>query len=261
VKKSHPLKKIARKVDNLLMLIDAKKVSNGKAAVFFDIDGTVSRDDSLELLITEIIRRKLLPYEKKEMYDKARMLWKSRETGFRDYIEIVIDIIPCLKDFSSNILNKVACDVVNENSYYYIFPWLLLIKLKCLGYKLIAVSGAPDFFTELYLPKIGIFTEEINATNWIVKNNVFTGDLDLSIIENKGKFIEKKYKDRFDLKKSIALGDTLSDVSMLKKVGKKIIINPTQELAIVAKKNKWPIVIERKDLILIFNKGQIDFEY
>jgi len=257
---TNPLQHISKKVDKLIKVIGAKKRRDGKAAVFFDIDGTVSRNDCLELLITEIIRRDLLPQEKVLMYEKARQLWKSRETGFSDYLKVVIEIIPFLKDFSGSILNKIAQDVVDSNNYYYVFPWLLLLKLKVMGYRLIAVSGAPQFMAEIFLAKIGLIAEEINASDYHLKDNIFTGEVDLRIIKNKGKYIEDKYKNIYNLKESIALGDTLNDVPMLEKIGRSIVINPTQDLAIEAKKRRWPIVIERKDLILIFPDGQIDLD-
>jgi len=45
---------------------------------------------------------------------------------------------------------------------------------------------------------------------------------------------------------------------MFRKVGKVVIINPTHAFAIEAKKNKWPIAMERKDLVLIFPEGQVE---
>lgn len=245
-------------VENLLKILQVHSPVKDGAAVFFDIDGTINRNDCLELLISEIARRGLLQDSKREIFEKKHKLWKSRELDFEDYLKIVIELIACLQFFSYDILEKIAQDVIRDHGYYYyLFPWMLLLKLKALGYKLIAISGAPTFMAKIYLDKIGLFPWEINGSNYIFKDHVFTGDIDLSILKNKGDFIEKKYKDLFDLKRCIALGDTISDISMFQKIGKIITVNPTHALAIEAKKNRWPTVVERKDLILIFPQGQL----
>lgn len=253
------LRLAAKQVENLLKTLQADKpIKPGSLAVFFDIDGTVNRNDCLELLISEIVRRDLLPPAKEKLFKKTRQLWKIREVGFENYLKNVIELIDYLKFFPYDILRKLAQDTIKRSgSYFYLFPWMLLLKLKAFGYKLIAISGAPKFMAKMYLDKIGLFPEEINGSKYIFKNNIFTGDVDINILKNKGDFIEKKYKNLFNLKQCVALGDTTSDISMFNKVGKNIAINPTYALAIEAKKNKWPVVMERKDLILIFPEGQL----
>jgi len=254
----YTVKLIGSQIENLLKVLKINKPVEGNAAVFFDIDGTVSRNDNLELLITEITNRDLLQNHKEEVVEKARKLWKSRDLDFKDYLKTVIEILPSLKFFSKDILEKIAQDIIEEQGgHYYIFPWMLLIRLKNLGYKLVAVSGAPSFMAEKYLDKIGLFPWKVHSSKWIFENNVFTGKIDLNILENKGDFIEEKYKDLFDLDQCIALGDTISDISMFQKVGKAIAINPTYALAQKAIEEKWAILLERKDLVLTFPEGRI----
>jgi len=111
---------------------------------------------------------------------------------------------------------------------------------------------------EMYLKKIGLFPWEIHSSKWIFKNKIFTGKINLNILKNKGAFIEKNYKNKFDLSECIALGDTASDIAMLNKIGKSIVINPTYALAEKAKLKKWPIVLERKDLLVVFPDGKLN---
>lgn len=248
----------SQKAEELLKLLELKKVDDSCAAVFFDIDGTVSRNDCLELLMLEIAKKDLLACTKEEIFEKTRELWKSRELDFDNYLKIVIALIPSLKFFSYDILKKIAHDAIQSHgSYYYLFSWMLLLKLKILGYHLIAVSGAPEFMIQMYLNRVGIFPSEINGSKYLFENNVFTGEVDISILKNKGDFIVNKYQNLYDLKRCIALGDTVSDASMFQKVGHSIAINPSRSLATLAKQNRWPIVLERKDLILFFPDGQV----
>ncbi len=48
---------------------------------------------------------------------------------------------------------------------------------------------------------------------------------------------------------SVVVGDTESDIPMLKLAGKPIAFNPNQRLYRYAKKHGWKIVVERKDVI------------
>ncbi|MBU0981653.1 HAD-IB family phosphatase [Patescibacteria group bacterium] len=254
----HSAELIGKQIEGLLQVLKVDTPVNGEMAVFFDIDGTVSRNDNLEMLITEITDRDLLPEDKECIVEKARMLWKNRDLDFEDYLKEVIEILPSLKLFSEDILEKIAEDVVSgRGGHYHLFPWMLLLRLKMMGYKLIAVSGAPSFMAKKYLSKIGLFPWALHSSEWIFDDGVFTGEIDLTILKNKGDFIEKTYKDVFDLSNCIALGDTASDIPMLEKVGKAIAINPTFALAQKAEKEKWTVLLERKDLVITFPDGQL----
>lgn len=249
---------IGQQIEGLLKILEINQPVKGEAAVFFDIDGTISRNDNLELLISEITNRNLLAYDKEKIVEESRSLWKSRDMDFKDYLKTVIDMLPNLKFFSRDILEKLAKDVIEgQGSHFYLLPWMFLTRLKTLGYKLIAISGAPCFMADMYLNKIGLFPWKVHSSEWIFENNVFSGKIDLSILMDKGKFIENTYKNVFNFTKCLALGDTASDISMLQKVGKAIAINPTYELAQKAIAEKWTVVLERKDLIVTFPDGQL----
>ena len=57
-----------------------------------------------------------------------------------------------------------------------------------------------------------------------------------------------------DLKKSMAVGDTETEIPVLNMVGRPIVFNPNQSLANYAKKKRWPIIVERKDVIYHLDK-------
>ena len=57
-----------------------------------------------------------------------------------------------------------------------------------------------------------------------------------------------------DLKNSIAVGDSASDIPMLLLVGKPIAFNPHRTFAEYAMKKKFAIVVERKDAIFDIKK-------
>lgn len=264
---------MAEKIQNSMLKIAEAKVSDfleqnrisgvdvgGSAAIFFDIDGTLSRSDNLELFIAQINRMNLLSPDKKESFEKQHRLWKCRELGFESYLQLIIHLLSCLKGFPEGIFQNAVKEIWKYNgAHYFVFPWLLLMRLKLMGYKIIAISGAPSFMADCFLKEVGIFADEINCSQYLFKDNMFTGEIDLSIIKNKGDFVEKKYGKIFDLSKCIAIGDTLNDCTMLEKVGKPLAINPTLELAKLADERNWPIIIERKDLIISIRNKRAEF--
>ena len=52
---------------------------------------------------------------------------------------------------------------------------------------------------------------------------------------------------------SIAIGDTATDIAMLAVVENPIAFNPNDALGTAAEKNRWPIVLERKDCIYVLS--------
>ena len=51
------------------------------------------------------------------------------------------------------------------------------------------------------------------------------------------------------LKDSIGVGDSEADIPFLKLVDHPICFNPNKKLQLVAKKKKWKVVVERKDVV------------
>ncbi|MFC1600072.1 HAD family hydrolase [Patescibacteria group bacterium] len=255
------IKTVSGQITKLLNFLDIDVCKNGDRAIFFDVDGTLSRDDCLELLISTIIQEGLIPQEEQNRsYKCAREAWKNHDISFHDYLDLVIKATASLKQLSEEELNNIVKSLVKNKGYYYLFTWLMLIRLKTMGYKLIAVSGAPDFMLREFLKNAGIFTDSIDSSRYIFKDGKFTGEIDLSVIKDKGAYITNKFGKDLDFSKCIALGDTVNDLKLFEPVGKVVTVNPTFELAEVAKKKKWPIVVERKNLILVFPKAEIEID-
>jgi phosphoserine phosphatase len=57
------------------------------------------------------------------------------------------------------------------------------------------------------------------------------------------------YEHKLDFAGSYGVGDTESDISFLKLVEHPIAFNPNQNLKSAALKEKWAIVVEKKDVI------------
>ncbi|MDP1719050.1 MAG: HAD-IB family hydrolase, partial [bacterium] len=69
-------------------------------------------------------------------------------------------------------------------------------------------------------------------------------------ILDKAKILQRAVeKNGLTLKGSIGVGDTASDIAFLSLVDKPICFNPNKKLYDHAKKKKWIIAVERKDVI------------
>ena len=60
-----------------------------------------------------------------------------------------------------------------------------------------------------------------------------------------------------DIEQSYAVGDTESDIQMFRMVKNPICFNPNRKLYAVAQSENWPVVVERKDLILQIQGKQV----
>jgi phosphoserine phosphatase len=75
----------------------------------------------------------------------------------------------------------------------------------------------------------------------------------IDLISDKAKILKRAVeKENLTLNGSIGVGDTESDIRFLKLVDNPICFNPNKKLFNYAKKKKWSIVVERKNVIYKF---------
>jgi len=70
---------------------------------------------------------------------------------------------------------------------------------------------------------------------------------------NKGTILQRAVrKENLTLKDSISVGDTESDIPMLDLTDTSIAFNPNMMLLRHARRQKWEVVVERKDVVYKF---------
>lgn len=220
-------------------------------AVFFDVDGTLSRDSLLIMFIHMLSLKNILPTNQAKKIQQAKKAFVQREWEYDEYAQLIIDTVNTIHGLDYDTFTHILNMMFDEfGTKYYVITYILLKKLQDLGYKLIAVSGAPDFTLPEFFKRINLKVDHIFATKFIFENNVFVAD-DVTVVRGKGQFIkEQAQKLKIDLNQSIALGDTSSDISMFEAIKYPLAINPNYELATYCKQNNVPFVIERKNLVL-----------
>lgn len=222
-----------------------------KLAVF-DIDGTIFRSSLVIELINGLVRAGIFPKSVKQEMEKEYLAWLDRRGSYEAYVNKAVAIYVkhiAGKNFAK--VNKAARSVIGfHKDRVYRFTRDLIKRLKKEKYLLAAISGSPSYIVRQYAKAIG-FTVFF-GTELEVKSGKFTGKAkSLDSAFHKAKLVKNlklKYPN-INFKNSIAVGDTESDIPMLKLVGRPIAFNPNLQLAKYAKRKGWEIVVERKDVI------------
>jgi|SRR3989344_3157159 len=219
----------------------------------FDIDGTIFRSSLVIELVRGLVRHNIFPKKAEAEVQKEYLAWLNRRGAYGNYIKKVVEIyIKYIAGKSSTKVFKVAREVVKyQRDRTYRYTRDLIKQLKKEKYFLAAISGSPTYIVSSYAKAVGFnacFGTEIE-----IRKGKFTGKvLNLDAAYNKKKvlmdFVASK-KMIADWQGSTAVGDTESDIEMLSLVGRPIAFNPNHQLAKEAKKRKWKIVVERKDVI------------
>ncbi|MDE2311684.1 MAG: HAD family phosphatase [Patescibacteria group bacterium] len=223
-----------------------------KKLAIFDIDGTIFRSSLVIELSHELVRRGIFPLGARREIRKEYLAWLDRKGTYEAYIDKVVRIyIKHIRGRDYAAAKRAAAAVIAEQKdRTYRFTRNLIKKLKRQKYFLVAISGSPSYIVESYARAIGF--NKFYGTELEVKRGVFTGRvLSLESAYHKDRIIKALVRQypSINLRQSLAVGDTEGDAAMLKIVGRPLAFNPNLQLAKLAKKRGWPVVVERKDVM------------
>lgn len=229
-----------------------KKKKLLKVAVF-DIDGTIFRSSLLIEYIHEMVRMNIIPSRINKEIEADMKAWLDRKDDYHKYImSVVYAHAKYLKGVSVKNAEKAVKHVIkNLKDRNYRYTTTLLKKLKQQGYTLITISGSPQHVVEPFAKTLGF--DYWFGQVYEEKNGVYTGASVLDNSISRKDIVLRLWENDVDVainyKASYAIGDTLGDASLLKKVGHPVAFNPNNELASLAQRRGWPIIVERKDVI------------
>jgi HAD superfamily phosphoserine phosphatase-like hydrolase len=222
-----------------------------KQLAIFDIDGTVFRKNLHFELIEELSWRGLFSKNARRVLVQIYARWLEHRGTYEEYRKKLISVYArelagcCQKDIIA--ASKVVAAFNKDRTY--IFARDLIKKLKKEKYTVIAISGSPLEVIKEY-NKFLRFDEVFGSVYETDGVGQYTGKKIFEPVTHKGHLVGQYISENnLTLKGSYGVGDTESDESFLKMVDHPIAFNPNMNLEKVARRRKWKIVVEKKDVI------------
>lgn len=226
----------------------------------FDIDGTFFRWQLYHELIFSLKDNGLFSPQVSADLEQALFDWKALKATWEDYEGKVVKVAETeLNKINSQQLRHIAIETVNNKGHrVYNYTLNLADKLKQDGYYLLAISGSFQEIVEVFSAKYG-FNDHIGMIAKKDHNGNFTKGYDRPIAGHKAELLQAYLNNHpnLTLDGSYGVGDSASDIDILKMVANPIAFNPNEPLLKSAKEHHWPIVIERKNIAysLIYNNS------
>lgn len=225
-----------------------------KAAIF-DIDGTVFRGSLMENHFKYMVKYDLIPENiNLKQIKPLEEAWLNRELDYDTYlIKLVTVYQKAIKGLDESDVKFVARQVIkNESKKLYVTTRNAIEQHKKEGFKIILISGSPDFLVSLMADYLD--ADLYFGTTYLKRNKKYTGSsIPMWDSLSKTHTIDRLVEEHdIDLEESYAYGDTNGDFLMLSRVGHPVAINPNRELLERLKtapfRDRVKLIIERKDV-------------
>ena len=237
----------------------ARSIRRKVKLAVFDIDGTVFRSSLIIELFNELVRRGIFPAEAQTEIDRDYRAWLDRKGHYNDYLMKLVRVF--YKNVAGTAVQKieqvVRIVIARQKNRVYRYPRQLIKNFRRDRFKMIVISNSPEMLVRRFAEALK-FDAAIGHTLEI-KDGIYTGR---SIVGGEPRpgiaFMDKvKVLDNFiktkglnvDLAHSVMIGDSEGDLPLMRHVGRPIAFNPSLPLARTARRNGWPIVVERKDVV------------
>lgn len=238
-----------------------------KNLAIFDIDGTIFRSSLLVEGFYALVTAGVFPKRTQAEIDKNFKAWLDRKGHYDDYLmQLVRVYYRTLKGKKQADVEPIIDNVIrHQRDRVYRYTRDMMDTLRRKGFFLLAISNSQDSMVERYAASIG-FDDAIGRTleithgrytGWcLVEGERFPVDRKLDKPKLLRSYLKEKGIDA-DLKKSYAFGDSEGDLEILSIVGNPVTFNPSYELAKIAARRGWRIVVERKDVMYHVHKADI----
>lgn len=218
---------------------------SGRVAAFFDLDRTLIRGSANYPLAIAAFRAGLVPWRElvADTINAVRFQRHgSTDSGSAALRERILLAVKGLRQADViHLGDQVAPRLVHR-----IIPQSarLLAEHHGRGEDRIVVSASPIEIVGGFAGAIGL-EGSVATRGEVDADGCYTGRLDGEFCYGAGKVIEieKLAAERgYDLDRSFAYSDSLSDLPMLERVGHPVAVNPDRELRVLAAERGWPVV-------------------
>ena len=207
----------------------------------FDLDNTLLAGDSDRAWGQYIVEKNVVS---NEFLLESERFYNSYYDGDLD-IERFLAF--CLKPLMQNKLSKLL-ELRKDFIEYKIKPMMLNKAIKMVNKKksegrVIIATATNSFVTK---PIADLFKiDDLIATEFVIKNNEFTGEVDGVPCFREGKVAKVEdwvKKNGYDLSEATFYSDSFNDLPLLEKVKTAIVVDGDNELIKQAKNNEWECI-------------------
>lgn len=230
--------------------MDAKK-----PLAFFDIDGTFIRSSLLVELCRNLVKFGVFPALVERELEETRVAWEERRASYHPYIMTMVEAYyRYLAGCSAAHVQYIGRLTANEQRHrVYVYTRELITRLRA-THTIVAISGSPEAVVRPFTEQWGFDPTNVFCSTAEIVDGRYTGRRVIRMVEDgKRRFVDAcvARTPHTTLADSVGVGDTEFDIDVLERVAHPIAFNPTAQLAHVALKRGWRIVIERKDAIWV----------
>ncbi|MEP5569455.1 MAG: HAD-IB family hydrolase [Halioglobus sp.] len=227
-----------------LQQIACAREGAGPSIAFFDLDRTLIAGYSIVAFAMEAAKTGARYGEFRE---SARLLRDAMQQGKQgrggNYHRLVNRLASALAGRSERTLEEIGERAFKQSIARNIYREAIeLVEAhRAAGHQLVMVTAATRYQAEPVARVLGI--EEICCTQLEVQDGRFTGKSIAPLCYGEGKTLAARRvlkKRGGTLKRSWFYSDSSDDLSLLRKVGKPVAVNPSDKLAVHARNNDWP---------------------
>lgn len=225
----------------------------------FDIDGTWYRWQLAFEWIKVAVEQGILPRIVLTTAQDVLDAYQSRKVPWSKFVSIQVAAyqeqarMGNIRVSDAELVAKIT--MKRYGSKVHVFTSRLHTAAKNGGYATAAISGSLQEIVKVFCHENGVMYHL--GTTHPQESGFYTGGPPIDFCTDKGAAIQKLVDEHgLDLSEGIAIGDSETDARMLECVKYPLCMNPNTALASIARQRRWPIIIERKDCILILSPDE-----
>ncbi|MBD3244898.1 MAG: HAD-IB family hydrolase [Candidatus Moranbacteria bacterium] len=225
-------------------------MKNKTKIAVFDIDGTIFRSNLQFELLSGLAYKGIFSKKTRDKIIKSYRNWLHNKSTYEDYKnELISRYRKEIKGKNKDDVVKVAQNVIAfYHARQFIYTKNLIQELRK-DHFMVAISGSPVEIVKEYNQYLK-FDDVFGTVYEIGHDKVYTGKEIYVPVQNKADALKIYVAEKgISLTDSLAVGDSSADIAMLELVDYPIAFNSDEILYNYARKKKWKIVVERKDVI------------